>query len=114
MQFCAPAVLLGAGSGYGLCQLLRMRSSGSIISVAAAVHPTGGSAAPGGSGAASAPGGGLRAALARALRNPATARLLRPAVPLLVSGLAFAVAEAMGAEPLLACVAAGLVAANWR
>lgn len=102
-------MLLGGASGYCLARLLRMRPS-SIISIAAAaggMHPAGGGAAP----AAGHPA--EPRALARLLRHPAAGRL-RPAAPLAVSGLTFAAAEALGAEPLLACVAAGLVASNWR
>lgn len=104
------AVLLGGAAGYCLARLLHMRPS-SIISIAAAaggMHPAGaGGAAP----AAAHPA--EPRALARLLRHPGVARL-RPAAPLAVSGLTFAAAEALGAEPLLACVAAGLVASNWR
>lgn len=98
-------MLLGGAAGYCLARLLHMRPS-SIISIAAAaggMHPP----AP----AAAHPA--EPRALARLLRHPGVARL-RPAAPLAVSGLTFAAAEALGAEPLLACVAAGLVASNWR
>ncbi len=104
-----PAVLLGGAAGYCLARLLHMRPS-SIISIAAAagsMHPTGGGAVPA-VGHPTEP-----RALARFLRHPGVARL-RPLAPLAVSGLTFAAAGAMGAEPLLACVAAGLVASNWR
>ncbi|KAL4856974.1 hypothetical protein ACK3TF_002671 [Chlorella vulgaris] len=106
------SVVLGGVAGYVLSRLLRMRH-GSIISIAAAAvgpHSSGdghGAAAP--HAAATPRGGGLL----RLLRHPSALRL-RPAVPLLLSGLTFGLAELGGAEPLLACVAAGLVASNWR
>jgi hypothetical protein len=99
-------VALGCGAGYLLSRLLRMRHS-SIVSIAAAVAP------PASEGHAHGGGGPHGAAALRLLRHPAAARL-RPALPLLLSGLAFGLAELGGAEPLLACVAAGLFAANWR
>ncbi|KAL4419768.1 hypothetical protein ABPG75_006866 [Micractinium tetrahymenae] len=104
------SVLLGGAAGYCLARLLRMRPS-SIISIAAAA----GGMHPAGAGGAAPPGGhpAEPRALARLLRHPGAARL-RPAAPLALSGLTFAAAEAIGAEPLLACVAAGLVASNWR
>lgn len=104
------AVLLGGGSGYLLSKLLRMRPIG-LISMA------GGTAQQHGAGASAmhpAGGGSDRSALmSRLLRHPAAPRL-RSALPLLVSATTFGLAEALGGEPLLTCVATGLVASNWR
>lgn len=67
-------------------------------------------------------GGGAGVALGAALRPGWRAALLpaplaagaRTAVPLLAAGATFLLAEALAAEPLLACVTAGLVVANRR
>lgn len=105
----ALSVGLGVAAGYALTKLLRMRPV-DIISISSGQQPGGASALhpPGGADRAAA-----SAALARALRHPLALRL-RPALPLAVSASAFGLAEALGAEPLLTCVAAGLVASNWR
>jgi hypothetical protein len=107
------AVVLGGAAGYALSSLLRLRQS-SIISIAAAAVTTPPGAADHGHSAAAPHAGSQRlAGLVRLLRHPSAARL-RPAVPLAVAGLTFGLAELAGAEPLLACVAVGLVASNWR
>lgn len=103
------AVLLGGAAGYLLSKLLRLR------------HAAGGTPHPHASYTPSAEGrhafsgssARLPAPVVKLLRHPLAARL-RPAVPLAISALTFAAAEALGAEPLLTCVAAGLVASNWR
>lgn len=102
------SVALGGAAGWALSKLLRLRHGGGgagLTPHAHAHHPH----------SPSAPGSLPRGPgpLARLLRHPTAARL-RPALPWLVSGTAFAAAEALRAEPLLTCVAAGLVASNWR
>lgn len=107
------SVLMGGLGGYGLSKLLRMPHS-SIISLAtAAVNlPSGGNSGPAaGHSHGNPPGPSPR--LLRLLRHPSAMRL-RPLLPLLVSGVTFGLAELVQIEPLLACVAAGLLAANWR
>lgn len=100
------SVLLGCTAGYLLTRLLRLRPS-SIASLAGPITPgTGG-------GTNSSVTGGRAPPPPRWLRHPLFGQL-RPALPLALSAATFAVAEAVGAEPLLTCVAAGLVASNWR
>lgn len=95
------SVALGGTAGYLLQAAMQARPS-SLISLGSGVsHPPGAAAAH--------PGG----AVARLLRGAGAARL-RPVLPLLISATTFALADELGAEPLLSCVAAGLVASNWR
>ena len=96
---------LGSSAGWLLSKLLRLRHH--LITAGGGTphgHP------PSAAGSHLHPPGGR---IARLLRHPAAARL-RPVLPLLVSAAAFAAAEELGAEPLLTCVAAGMVASNWR
>lgn len=110
----AAAIMLSVGlgglAGYLLSKLLRLCHAGTATlhqhthphsPAADARHALGGNS------------GRLPAPVARLLRHPFAARL-RPAVPLLVGASTFAAAEVLGGEPLLTCVAAGLVASNWR
>lgn len=94
----ALALALGAAAGYLLAVVLHAPAA-----VVLHAHEGGDSGRAGSSAAAA----------LRALRGALGP--LRPAAPLALSGLTFVAAEAAGAEPLLACVSAGLVYANlWR
>lgn len=108
---CCCAVALGGSAGYLLSKLLRVWHAGSAT-LHQHPHPSHSPAADS-RHALSGGSGRLPAPVSRLLRHPAAARL-RPAAPLLVAASTFAAAEALGAEPLLTCVAAGLVASNWR
>ncbi|PSC70125.1 monovalent Cation:Proton antiporter-1 family [Micractinium conductrix] len=115
------SVLLGVLGGFALARLLRMPST--IISIAGGGASGAPGAQPGGvapqplllpaGGGHAGPHGGGRSGALRLLRHPVAARL-RPLALLCVSGATWAAAELLEAEPLLACVAAGLLASNWR
>jgi len=102
------AVALGLSAGILLSKLLRFCHAG-----APALHTHPHSPAADARHALGGSSGRLPAPVVRLLRHPAAFRL-RPAVPLVVAASTFAAAEALGAEPLLTCVAAGLAASNWR